>query len=289
MTDTMGVASLYDDLAARFAAEATVKSVLDLGGWTTSTSTPSIAGTPTVDADVRVRFTTGGTVGVVGIVYRTSTDGGTTWGAATALGTGSTITVAGVTLTLGAGDITTNDVASWLATGPAAVTSFSFGWRAAQDRSSAFRVVVVPGSDGDLGELSAPLQLGGNPRSVADLRERFTLYLEARDSSAPQDERKQYTAARLLFDATWTYLRDIATANLELVDARWIGGAGTLGAQSQSGATIRAVCALRVPIPREARLVIPASTDAVVATTAVVEDSGADQTDHDTVNRSMTP
>jgi hypothetical protein len=290
MTDTLGVASLFDDVSARFAAEGAVVSVLDLGAWSAlSTSTPSLSGAPTADADARVRFPAGGTIGTPGITYQTSTDGGVTWATTAALGAGSTITVAGVTLTLGAGDVFTDDALAWLATGPAVVTEFAFGWRASANRSSAFRVVFTPGSDGDLGELLPPLQLGGNPRSVADLGELFTVHLEARDATAPQDERKQYTAARLLFDAAWAYMRDAATALLELVDARWVGGGGTLGAQSQSGATIRLTCALRVPIPRETRLVISAATDALVATTAVVEDSGADQTDHDTVNRSDTP
>lgn len=289
MTDTLGVASVYDDLVARFAAEAAVKSVLDLDGWTTSTSTPSIAGTPTADADVVVRFPVGGTVGTTGIKYQTSTDGGTTWGTLTALGLATTILLLGVTLTLGAGDVTAHDAVAWVQQGPAPVTEFAFGWREPSHRSGNLRILFVPGIDGDLGELVAPRMTGHNPRAAADLVEGFTVYIEARDVTTPTDERKQYTAARLLFDRTWSYLRDIATANLELRSARWRGVGGTLGAQSQSGAVLVCSCSLRVPVWTEPRMTAPTTTDAIVETTAVVEDGPADQTDTDTVSRSDTP
>lgn len=282
MTAVFGVESVFDDVSARFAAESSSVSVLDLGSYTGS-SAPSLSGTPTADACARVRFPTGGTVGVAGIQYQTSVDGGATWSALSALGVAVAILLAGVTLTLGAGAVADGDEVAWTQTGPAVVTVFRFGWRVVAERSSAFRLVFEPGDDGQLGDMLGVWNAGGNPRSLADLGELFTVHVEARDATAPTNERLQYVAARRLFDALWRALYLSAGTMVSLVGAKWVGVGGTLGAQSQAGATIRAVFSLRVPIPDAPLAIAPANASADVATTT------ADQTDEESVTRNDTP
>lgn len=55
--------------------------------------TAKAATVPYDEYDVRVEILAGGTVGVAGITYRASLDGGNAWGATTALGTASVITI----------------------------------------------------------------------------------------------------------------------------------------------------------------------------------------------------
>jgi hypothetical protein len=80
--------------------------------------TNTIAGTPTDGADVVIKYgTVGGTTGTGPIAYQISLDGGATYGSVQALGTGTSITVLGVTLTLGSGKtITANDTTAWFQT-----------------------------------------------------------------------------------------------------------------------------------------------------------------------------
>lgn len=61
----------------------------------TGTSVPTIAGgaAPNDDADVVVEFPTGGTIGVTGIIYRVSLDGGANFFVKTGLGTATSLTV----------------------------------------------------------------------------------------------------------------------------------------------------------------------------------------------------
>lgn len=62
--------------------------------------TVALSGTPTWGYDVVIKFVVGGTVGVAGATYKVSLNHGITYGAVTPLGTGTTIVVDGVTVTL---------------------------------------------------------------------------------------------------------------------------------------------------------------------------------------------
>lgn len=69
--------------------------------------------------DVQVLFNVGGTVGVAGIVYQVSLDGGNTWGFAQALGTDTEIDLGiGVVLELTAASINTGDFVTFSTTAP---------------------------------------------------------------------------------------------------------------------------------------------------------------------------
>jgi hypothetical protein len=89
------------------------------------TSTFTAAGTPNDDLAIVVRFLVGGTIGVAGITYQVSLDGGNTYGAVTALGTANSIAIpnTGATLNLGAGTIVAGNTATWTTTSPAMTTS----------------------------------------------------------------------------------------------------------------------------------------------------------------------
>lgn len=88
-----------------------------LNGSSTITS-HVLSGTPTAGADVVVLFgTVGGNTGTGPIAYTVSTNGGVDFGTTQALGTGLTITVLGVTVTLlTAKVVTAGDTLAWLQT-----------------------------------------------------------------------------------------------------------------------------------------------------------------------------
>lgn len=88
-----------------------------LNGSSTITS-HVLSGTPTSGADVVILFgAVGGNTGTGPIAYQVSTDGGNTYGATQALGSGLTITVLGVTLTLITNKVVTaGDTLAWLQT-----------------------------------------------------------------------------------------------------------------------------------------------------------------------------
>jgi Protein of unknown function (DUF2586) len=91
----------------------------------TGTSVITLTGTPVDDQDVEVRFLTGGTIGVTGITFQYSLDGGRTWSAVINLGTATTYAVpgSGVTLNFAAGTIIAADQVSAHLTAPAWSTS----------------------------------------------------------------------------------------------------------------------------------------------------------------------
>lgn len=80
------------------------------------------ASAPTDDFEGIFEVMTGGTIGVAGIVYRVSLDGGQSYSVNTALGTANTITIpgSGMTLDFAAGTLIAGDVATFNATAAAA-------------------------------------------------------------------------------------------------------------------------------------------------------------------------
>lgn len=88
------------------------------GGTTVITA----GGTSPLDAfNVKIEFLAGGTVGVTGITYRESLDGGVSFSAAKALGTATSILIpnTGVTLAIGAGTVVAGETAAVVTTAPA--------------------------------------------------------------------------------------------------------------------------------------------------------------------------
>lgn len=138
----------------------------------------------------------------------------------------------------------------------------SFGWREPARQPRSHRIVWVPGDDeGDaLGEVSAAKYPGRNPRPLATVHELATVYLEAVDTSARENERAQYVAARLLFDA-WlraVYLAAHGTYRIESV--RWVTGAK----ERRYGAAIRVLLSIEAMVPDEAHELVPADAHAEI-------------------------
>lgn len=147
---------------------------------------------------------------------------------------------------------------------PGSAPAQPFGWREPGRRTGGRRIVWVPGNDqsGDAGELAAPKYPGRNPRPLATLGELFTVYLEAQDSTAAEDEKKQYAAARLLFDAWWraVYLAGHGTVALEALT--WVKDK----TERRFGAALRALCRVEAMIPDEVQEVAPVGTGAAIET-----------------------
>lgn len=140
---------------------------------------------------------------------------------------------------------TTVTDASW-STG--AVPLQTFGWREpfVVVDGTASRIVWVPGDDGKLGDIEPARSPGRDPRPLATIGELFTVHLFAVDASDPENEAKQYTAARLLLDA---WLRAVSLApfhgTVALRSASWVKP----GATRSFGATIRVVASIESMVP----------------------------------------
>lgn len=106
----------------------------------------------------------------------------------------------------------------------------SFGWREPTKQSNqgvgtARRIVFVPGDGEKLGGYRAAQKPGRNPTPLATLDEVFAIYVWGYDTLAPNDEVAQYTAARLLHDATVRAIIKACTrvgTSFTLSDPKWI-------------------------------------------------------------------
>lgn len=138
-----------------------------------------------------------------------------------------------------------------------------FGWRKPTEQlRTSHRVAWVPGDDesGELGALGPAKAPGRNPRPLATLDEIFTVYLDAFDIAAPNDERAQYEAARQLFDAWWRAVYLAARGTVSLERATWMVERKT----ARRGATIRALCRIEAMVPDAASEVAPVDVEASV-------------------------
>lgn len=261
----LALTKLYDDVVARFALEAA------------SIDAPIyvFAGTsiPTVDASslaliaclsAQLRVAHGGTVGSAGVTYETSIDGGTTWSAPVALGTSTTaaIPTTGVVIHLGAGTLVAGDLVT-VATSKTTPPTQVFGWRERAKRTGKLRIVWIPGNDGDVGELGSARQPGRNARSLATLGELFVVDIEAQDPASPEDERAQYIAARLLFDAWFRAAYHAGRDNLTIKSVKWVDGKN----ERRFGATLRVVGAIQAMVPDAPYAVAPVDTTGSLAVT----------------------
>jgi len=136
-----------------------------------------------------------------------------------------------------------------------------FGWRTPAQRPATLpRIAWVPGDDGKVGTIAPVRQPGRNPRPLATLVELVTIYCEAADASAHTNERAQYIAARLLFDALYRAIYLAARGTFALVDLRWVDERKEL----RYGATLRALFSVEAMIPDAPLATAPAGARAVV-------------------------
>jgi len=270
MSSVLALPLLYAAVVARFADEAAVVapgtvSALDIHR--TGTSVPSVHADPAPTGALSVvwRVTTGGTVGTTGIVYEVSVDGGVTWSSDLSLGVAVDLVLGGtgVRLDLAAGTLVAGDLVRFTTTAPVLATPVQvFGWREPAHRAGSMRIVWVPGDGGDLGEIAPPRNPRRNPRPLATVHELFTVFLEASDPAAPEDELAQYTAARLLFDA---WLRAVYLAShgtYAIRSARWVDEKVT----RRYGATLRVVGSIEAMVPDAPFESAPVDTEADVTT-----------------------
>lgn len=137
-----------------------------------------------------------------------------------------------------------------------------FGWREPAKRTGTMRIVWIPGDDesGDLGEFGAARNPGRNPRSLATLRELFTVYIEAVDPSAPESELAQYTATRLLFDAWLRAVHLAAHGTFTIESTGWVIEKAT----RRYGATLRVLGSIEAMVPDAPLAVAPVDTRALI-------------------------
>jgi hypothetical protein len=261
VTVVLALEKLVDDVAAVFAQDgATWAAPLYVF---TGTSVPTVdaASIPTLTRIVRVRVTIAGTVGTTGIEYEYSLDDGATWVGPVALGTASLIAVpgSGVTFHLSAGTLELADEVS-VATTVTDMPPQVFGWREPDKRTGARRIVWVPGNEGDIGEVAAPKYPGRiEGRPLATVHELFTVYLEAQDPSDAENERKQYHATRVLFDAWLRAVYLSAVGTFRLVDVRWVADKKV----RRFGAAIRVVGYVEAMVPDAPLEQVPADARVV--------------------------
>jgi hypothetical protein len=169
-------------------------------------------------------------------------------------------------------------VAEALAQDPPATAPLQvFGWREPSKRAGSMpRIVWVPGDDGsgDLGAFAAARQPGRNPRPLATIRELATVYIEAVDSTAPENERAQYRAARLLYDAWFRAVYLAARGTFEIRSHKWMADTQV----RRYGATIRVVLSIEAMVPDEAYDVVGANARAVIDSILDETEDGTDET-----------
>jgi len=139
----------------------------------------------------------------------------------------------------------------------------TFGWREpAHQRETSHRIVFVPGDDSGwtLGTLGAPESPGvGLARPLARLDEVFTVYLEAEDVSAPEDEAKQYEAARQLYDA-WYRAVYLARIPHSILSQRWVVDQTV----RYAGAALRITGTVSAVVPDQPSAIAPSDTSAAL-------------------------
>ncbi|AKF06076.1 hypothetical protein [Sandaracinus amylolyticus] len=140
----------------------------------------------------------------------------------------------------------------------------SFGWREPPKRDAAPRITWVPGDDasGDLGAYDAARNPGANPRALATLHELVTVYVEASDPTSPENERAQYRATRLLYDAWLRAVYLAARGMFEIRVQRWMNERST----RRHGAAIRVVLSIEAMVPDAPFETAPVDTEALVTT-----------------------
>lgn len=142
---------------------------------------------------------------------------------------------------------------------------FAFGWREVprQGRLPDAHIVLKPGDpSGRLSKSHTGARYPGQLplRSLGGLWELFTVTISAHDAAAPQDDRAQYRATRLLYDA-WlraVYLSGFGNFNIE--SDRWL----TSRKEGRFGAALEVVGGILAVIPDSAVTLAPVDVHAEI-------------------------
>lgn len=154
---------------------------------------------------------------------------------------------------------------------------FGFGWReSTKQLASSRRIVFQPGdASGAVGDVSGARFPGRNPRPIGTLNELFTVFVEAYDTTDPENERAQYQATRELWDAFYRALYLACYGTFEIVSSKW----DTSKNVRRRGAMLVAVISLQSMIPDSPLSTAPADTAAVITPSLDDVDDGAGTTD----------
>jgi hypothetical protein len=156
-----------------------------------------------------------------------------------------------------------------------------FGWKKPEQQMlRGNRIIWVPGDDdsGDVGEYLPARAPGGNPRNLARLGERFTVYIVGEDKTQPDNERAQYNATRVLHDAWFRAIYLAAHGTYKLDKPRWFGEAK----ERRRGATLRLLGTIDAPLPDVVHDFVAADAHAEVG--VAMHSSFDDEDEEETVN-----
>jgi hypothetical protein len=121
------------------------------------------------------------------------------------------------------------------------------------------RITWVPGDpNGALGAMLPAKQPGRNPRPLMTIEELVTVEIQASDPSSPENERKQYEATRLLYDAWLRAVYLAARGTFRVVTSSWLNDKK----ERRHGAAIRVVLAIDAMVPDLAQEIAPVDTGA---------------------------
>jgi hypothetical protein len=140
-----------------------------------------------------------------------------------------------------------------------------FGFKQPPQQKGPRRIVWVPGNEsGDAGQVAPPRYPGQIPnRPIANLRDYVTVTLTAFDAAAPENQRAQWKAARLLFDDWWRAVYRVAYGTFAIESVRWIKPP----TERAHGASLRVVCLIESVVPDADSTSASADTKASITTT----------------------
>jgi hypothetical protein len=138
-----------------------------------------------------------------------------------------------------------------------------FGWQApTQKLVTGNRIAWVPGGPtGSLGGMGPAKMPGRNPRPLATLHELCTVYIQGDDPREPTNERLQYAATRLIYDAWYRAIFKAYTSRVEVISADWL----IEKTQFRFGTCIRAVLQLDAMIADLPVGIAPVNTTATIS------------------------
>lgn len=139
-----------------------------------------------------------------------------------------------------------------------------FGWRAPDQKEvTGPRIAWVPGDDaGALGDMLPPKQPGRLERSLGTLGELFHVVIIGADSASPENERAQYQALRVMFDAWWRGVYLAMPGRVRITSASWV----TDRKVRRHGAALIVTCAVEAMVPDVAPEVAPVDSHAEIDT-----------------------
>lgn len=124
----------------------------------------------------------------------------------------------------------------------------AFGWREPTKQLEAVprRLIWVPGDQGSGLGREAPAKFPGRiPRPLGTLLELFQVHVQAYDAADRENERKAYTATRLLFDVWRSALHRSAPGRYIVESVRWV----TDKIERRHGAALVATCTIQAMLP----------------------------------------